>query len=136
MMQAHGTFDVTMTPQPPDDYADGTSLGRLTLDKHFHGDLEASSKGQMLTAMSAVKGSAGYVAIERVRGMLAGLTGSFVLQHTGLMERGHGTLVLKVVPDSGTEEFVGLTGSMQILVADGKHTYVFDYAFAPAAGGA
>ena len=81
--RASGTFEVTVTPQPGDDYADGAVLGRMTIDKQFHGDLDATSKGQMLTGMTSTKGSAGYVAIERVSGTLSGRRGSFILQHSG-----------------------------------------------------
>lgn len=126
--RATGPFDVKVTPQPADDYADGATLGRLTLDKSFHGDLEATSRGQMLTGMSSVKGSAGYVAIERVTGTLAGKRGSFILQHTGTMDRGTPELVITVVPDSGTDELVGLRGTMTIdVAAGGAHSYDFDY---------
>ena len=126
--RATGPFDVKVTPQPADDYADGATLGRLTLDKSFHGDLEATSRGQMLTGMSSVKGSAGYVAIERVTGTLAGKRGSFILQHTGTMDRGTPQLVITVVPDSGTDDLVGLRGTMTIdVAAGGAHSYGFDY---------
>jgi hypothetical protein len=103
-------------------------VGRFSLDKKYHGALEATGVGEMLTAMTATKGSAGYVAIEKVTGSLGGRQGSFHLQHTGVMQRGAPTLTISVVPDSGTEELAGLTGAMRIEVgADGKHTYVFDY---------
>jgi hypothetical protein len=126
--RATGPFDVKVTPQPADDYADGTALGRLTLDKSFHGDLEATSRGQMLTGMSSAKGSAGYVAIERVTGTLAGKRGSFILQHTGTMDRGTPRLVITVVPDSGTDDLAGLRGTMTIdVAAGGAHSYDFDY---------
>ena len=126
--RATGPFDVKVTPQPADDYADGTALGRLTLDKSFHGELEATSRGQMLTGMSSVKGSAGYVAIERVTGTLGGKRGSFILQHTGTMDRGTPQLVITVVPDSGTDDLVGLRGTMTIdVAAGGAHSYDFDY---------
>lgn len=127
MTRATGTFTVQMTPQPPDDFADGTSVARLTLDKAFEGDLVARSKGQMLSAMGHVKGSAGYVALERVVGTLGGREGSFVLQHSGTMNRGAPALVLTVVPDSGTDGLATLAGEMRILIADGKHSYEFDY---------
>ena len=125
--RATGSFDVKMTPQAADDYADGVSLARFTLDKSFHGDLEATSKGQMLSAGTAIKTSAGYVAIERVSGQLHGRAGTFVLQHSGTMARGVPGLVLTVVPDSGTDELEGLSGSMEIVREPGKHLYVFDY---------
>ncbi|MES2524843.1 MAG: DUF3224 domain-containing protein, partial [Gemmatimonadota bacterium] len=91
---ASGTFEVKLAPQPADDYADGAALGRMTIDKEFAGDLQGTSKGQMLTGMGSVKGSAGYVAIERVTGTLAGRQGSFILQHSGTMNRGTPSLVL------------------------------------------
>ena len=107
-------------------------LARMSIDKEFKGDLAATSKGEMLSAGTAVKGSAGYVAIERVIGTLAGRRGSFVLQHNGLMNRGAPHLVITVVPDSGTGELAGLSGTMAIIIADGKHSYELDYSL-PAA---
>ena len=128
--RATGTFDVKVTPQPSDDKGDG-AVGRMTLDKQFHGDLEGTSKGEMLTAMTAVKGSAGYVAIERVTGTLRGRKGTFALQHTGLMTRGTPSLTITVVPDSGTDQLAGLGGTMAIVIAaDGKHSYELDYTLA------
>ncbi len=129
--RARGTFDVKLAPQPADEYADGTTLGRLTIDKEFQGDLVATSRGQMLTGMGGVRGSAGYVAIERVTGTIAGRRGSFVLQHLGTMTRGAPSLVVRVVPDSGTDELTGITGTMAIIVAGKEHSYEFDYAFEP-----
>jgi len=130
--RATGTFDVKVTPQASDDKGDG-AVGRMTLDKQFHGDLEGTSKGQMLTAMTAVKGSAGYVAIERVTAVLRGRPGTFALQHTGIMNRGTPSLTITVVPDSGTDQLAGLAGTMAIIIAaDGKHSYEFDYALADA----
>ncbi len=126
-MKASGTFEVKLTPQAPDENAGDAPLGRMTIDKQFHGDLEATSKGQMLAAMTEVKGSAGYVAMERVSGTLAGRSGVFLLQHSGTMTRGEGQLTVTVVPDSGTGELVGLAGKMAINVADGKHSYDFEY---------
>jgi Protein of unknown function (DUF3224) len=125
---ARGTFEVKLTPQPSDRQPEDTTLGRIWLDKQFHGDLEATSRGQMLTAMTDVKGSAGYVAIERVSGTLRGSAGTFVLQHTGTMTRGAPSLTITVVPDSGTEELAGLSGRMTIIMADGKHSYELEYA--------
>ena len=127
MTRASGTFEVKLTPQPTDAYADGATLARLTIDKQFHGDLAGTSTGQMLTAGTVEKSSAGYVAIERVAGTLHGRRGTFVFQHSGTMNRGVPTLTLTVVPDSGTGELRGLTGSMVIKIADGKHSYEFDY---------
>jgi hypothetical protein len=125
--RASGTFDVTVTPQGTPDKAEGASLGRMSLDKTFHGDVTGTSKGEMLTAMTDTKGSAGYVAIERVTGTLNGRTGSFVLQHTGTMARGSQQLAIAVVPDSGTGQLAGISGTMTINVVDGKHFYEFDY---------
>jgi predicted flavoprotein YhiN len=125
---ASGTFDANRTPYPPYDMAEGATLGRTTITKMFRGDLEGTSVVEMLSAMSDVQGSAGYVAIERVTGALHGLSGSFVLQHSGIMSR-HGipTLTVSVVPDSGTGALKGIAGTMTIKIADGKHSYVFDY---------
>jgi len=122
---AIGTFDVKATPAP----ADGldAELSRLTLEKQFHGDLEGTSKAVMLAASTSVKGSAGYVAMEKVTGSLKGRTGSFILQHSGTMTRGEPQLKVSVVPDSGTGQLVGLTGTMDIKIADGKHSYDFEY---------
>ena len=131
-MQQHatGTFDVTLTPQQPNHQVTGDGLGRMSIGKQFHGDLSGTSTGQMLTAGTNVNDSAGYVALERVTGTLNGLTGSFVLQHTGIMTRGAPDLTITVVPDSGTGQLVGLAGRMAIVIADGKHSYVFDYTIA------
>jgi hypothetical protein len=124
---AGGPFDVKLTPQSSGDSAEDAILGRMTIDKQFHGDLEATSKGQMLTGMTSVKGSAGYVAIERVTGTLKGRKGSFILQHSGTMNRGEPTLSVTVVPDSGTDELKGLSGKMSIKIEQGKHSYDFEY---------
>ena len=123
-----GLFDVKMSPQAAAEN-EGASISRMLLDKHFHGDLEAISKGQMLAHMTSVKGSAGYVAIEKVTGTLHGRKGSFVLQHSGTMNRGEATLALTVVPDSGTQDLEGLSGAMTITVTEGKHYYGFEYSF-------
>jgi hypothetical protein len=127
---AHGTFDVKLEPQPPSEQALAASLGRMTIDKQFHGDLEAVSMGEMLAYRTAVDGSAGYVAMEKVTGSLQGRAGTFVLQHTGAMDRGTPRLTVSVVPDSGTEELAGLTGTMAIIISDGLHSYAFDYELA------
>lgn len=131
MTHAAGPFEVKVVPQPLDPGTDA-GIGRLLLDKQFHGDLEATSKGQMLTAGTSVEGSAGYVAIERVDGTLRGRRGSFALQHIGTMTRGAPSLTIRVVPDSGTGELTGLSGSMSITIADGKHSYDLEYALAGA----
>lgn len=127
--KASGAFDVQLTPQSD---GAGSALGRMTIAKTFHGDLEATSDGQMLTAMTDVQGSAGYVAIERVTGTLHRRAGSFVLQHSGTMNRGAFHLVIGVVPDSGTGELTGLAGAMTITIVDGKHFYEFQYTLAAA----
>ena len=123
--RATGTFEVKLTPQTD---APDAPVGRMSIDKQFQGDLAGTSNGQMLMASSpSVKGSAGYVAIEKVTGTLNGRPGSFYLQHTGTMTRGVGELTITVIPDSGTDELVGLRGNMNIIIADGKHSYEFDY---------
>jgi hypothetical protein len=127
MQRAAGTFDVKLTPQTLADSAPDATLGRLSIDKQFHGDLEGASRGEMLSAGTAVKGSAGYVAIERVAGTLNGRKGTFVLQHSGTMNRGVPQLSVTVVPDSGTEGLAGLSGTMTIDLTGGKHAYVFEY---------
>lgn len=125
-MQAKGPFTVKMEPQSPA-HVD-SALGRMGLAKQYDGDLDAHSLGEMLAFRSAVDGSAGYVAMERVSGTLHGRRGSFVLQHSGTMDRGTPTLVVGVVPDSGTEELTGLSGTLAIHVdAQGGHAYTFDY---------
>ena len=121
--QASGTFEVKLAPVAP---------GRMSIDKQFHGDLEATSQGEMLMAGTEVKGSAGYVAMERVTGTLHGRAGAFTLQHSGTMTRGVPQLSVTVVPDSGTGQLVGLAGKMAIKIADGKHFYEFDYTLAEA----
>ncbi len=125
--RANGTFEVKLTPQPADEYFDTTTLSRLTLDKEFKGDLEGTSKGQMLSAMTPIRNSAGYVAIERVTGSLQGRTGGFILQHSGTMNRGAQSLVVSIVPDSGTGALEGINGTMTIDLSGGKHAYTLDY---------
>ena len=120
--EASGTFDVALTPAGEPDAA----VGRLTLAKTFRGGLEATSVGEMLAVRTA-EGSAGYVAMERATGTLAGRRGSFALQHSGTMDRGAPTLSVAVVPDSGTEGLTGLSGTMTIDVVGGEHRYGFRY---------
>ena len=123
---ASGTFDVKLTPQAVD--GDDTGFGRMSIDKQFHGDLEGTSKGFMLASSATiVKGSGGYVAMERVTGTLKGRTGTFVLQHSGTMTRGTPQLSVTVVPDSGTGQLEGITGTLAIKIDAGKHSYEFDY---------
>ncbi|WP_164007032.1 DUF3224 domain-containing protein [Pyxidicoccus trucidator] len=125
--RASGAFDVKLTPMAPDAEAGGSDVGRMALDKRFHGDLEATSKGQMLAVRTPTDGSAGYVAMERVSGTLHGRTGTFALQHSGTMTRGAPRLSVTVVPDSGTGQLTGLAGAMSILITEGRHSYELDY---------
>jgi Protein of unknown function (DUF3224) len=123
--RASGTFEVKLTPQEGAD----APVGRMTIDKQFQGDLVGTSQGQMLMASSgSVQGSAGYVAVEKVTGTLNGRRGSFYLQHSGTMTRGAPELTITVIPDTGTDQLAGLRGKMNIIIADGKHSYEFEYA--------
>jgi len=133
MPHAKGTFDVVTKPQSEGDKAPGATLGRMSLDKVFSGDLAGTGKGEMLTAMTDVAGSAAYVAIERVTGTLHGRAGSFVLQHAATMNRGAPELAITVVPDSGTGALAGLAGRLAIDIVGGRHFYDFDYALPPSA---
>ncbi|MDO8051083.1 DUF3224 domain-containing protein [Janthinobacterium sp. SUN211] len=130
MPTIHGTFDVTITPETLSDTAAQSGLGRLSLDKRYHGALDASARGEMLSARASVAGSAGYVALERVEGTLDGRHGSFYLQHSGMMTRGAPALSVTVVPDTGTEQLQGLSGSLAIRIEEGKHYYAFTYEIA------
>ena len=123
MNEVTGEFDVKIVPIDTGD----DKMGMMILDKHYHGDLNASGQGRMLTGMTDVKGSGAYVAIERVKGKLKGLEGSFLIHHTGLMSKGSQSLVIRVVPDSGTGDLAGIEGEMHIKIADGKHFYRFEY---------
>ena len=127
--QASGAFDVQMQPQPAanETPTPGATLGRLLLSKTYHGDLQATAQGQMLSALTPTTGSAGYVAIEHVTGTLHGRAGSFVLQHSGLMNRGEKQLVITVVPDSGSGELAGLQGRLDIRISEGQHFYDMAY---------
>ncbi len=123
--RAVGTFEVKLNPQ---DEGAEAAVGRMTIDKQFQGDLVGTSKGQMLMAGSeSVKGSAGYVAIEKVTGKLNGRSGTFYLQHNGTMNRGAGELTITVIPDTGTDQLTDLRGRMNIIIESGKHSYEFDY---------
>ena len=133
--RASGRFDVKLTPMPADAGAAQTGVARMTLEKQFHGELEGTGQGQMLALRTAVDGSAGYVAMERVEGKLKNRSGSFVLQHSGTMNRGEASLVVSVVPDSGTAELKGLSGTMKIVVEAGLHTYQLDYTLPPLSAG-
>jgi hypothetical protein len=129
---ASGTFEVKLNPQTRDDNVGDPTVGRMSIDKQFRGDLEATSRGEMLAARTETEGSAGYVALERVAGALDGRAGTFALQHSGTMTRGVPQLLITVVPDSGTGQLTGLAGQMKIDIVDGKHSYAFDYTLADA----
>lgn len=124
---ARGTFEVSIKPLPFEEAGDSENLGRMSIDKNISGDLTATTKGQMLTAMTDTQGSAGYVAIEQVTGSLNGHKGSFILQHSATMNRGEPNMRITVVPDSGTGELKGLVGDFKINIVDGKHFYEFSY---------
>jgi hypothetical protein len=125
---AKGRFDVKLTPEV--DNSGDSVVGRMTIDKQFQGDLEGTSKGLMVMAGTSVEGSAGYVAIEKVTGSLQGKNGTFYLQHNGIMNRGDGQLSIVVIPDSGTGELTGLSGTFNIKIDDGEHSYDFNYTIA------
>jgi uncharacterized protein DUF3224 len=129
MRRATGSFEVSLEPLSNAEVSSDALLGRLLLNKKFIGDLAASARGQMLSAGTTTRGSAGYVAIDQVTGTLDGRKGSFLLQHSGSMQRGVPSLSIRVVPDSGTDELAGLTGTLSINVVDGKHFYDFLYSF-------
>ena len=124
--RAKGTFDVKLAPEAVSDNGQKAGLGRMSIEKQFHGDLEGASTGEML-ATSVDSGSGGYVAIERVTATLAGRTGTFMLQHNGVMTRGTPGLTVSVLPDSGTGGLAGISGTMNIIITGGKHLYEFDY---------
>jgi len=129
MRRATGSFEVSLEPLSNTEVSNNAHLGRLLLNKKFSGDLTASARGQMLSAGTTTRGSAAYVAIDQVTGMLEGRKGSFMLQHTGRMNRGVPSLSIMVVPDSGTDELAGLTGTLSINIIDGQHFYDFLYSF-------
>ena len=120
---ARGSFDVKLNPQTS--YEE--TIGRMSIDKEFRGDLQGTSRGEMLGIMGTVKGSGGYVAMERVNGNLSGRSGTFVLQHSGANRKGESRMTVTVVPDSGTAQLVGLEGTMIITVENGQHFYSFEY---------
>lgn len=134
MHHVSGSFDVRIEPRAADNApAKESGLGRMSIDKQFHGDLEAASKGEMLSFMNREAGSGGYVALEKVTGTLSGHSGSFVLEHMATMDRGAPELNIIVVPGSGTGDLAGLTGTMKIRIESGKHFYDFDYTLPDAA---
>lgn len=134
MDHATGSFEVKLAPQKPDNpQAEAAALGRMSIDKQFEGDLEATSQGEMLSVLDRNLGSGGYAAMERVTGRLHGREGSFVLQHDATMNRGAAKMDIFVVPDTGTGQLTGISGSMTISIEGGKHLYDFEYSLEPAA---
>ncbi len=127
MTKINGSFEVKLVPQPAAEGTESAQLGRMSITKQFSGDLNAQSFGEMLASRSATPGSAGYVAMERVTGTLLGKKGSFVLMHLGSMQSGASELKIQVVPDSGSDELIGLSGWMQIEIKDSQHFYTFDF---------
>lgn len=127
MPQAKGTFEVKRTPQGMLDAGDGAQVAHMRFDKTFQGPLQATSVVHMLAVGTAVQGSAGYVAVERIAGTLEGRSGSFFAQHTGIMDRGIPSLTLTIVPDSATDQLTCLRGNMAIDIVDGQHFYTLDY---------
>ena len=127
MDSARGTFEVTIEAEPPFFEQDGIKLNRNVVRKEFSGDLVGRSEAQMVAAHTATPGSAGYVAIEHFTGSVGGKSGSFVLQHSGLMDRGDAALTVTIVPDSGTGELAGISGTLQIDIDAGTHSYVLEY---------
>lgn len=132
--RAIGTFEVTRTPQSGEQHPGGVTLGRDRLEKRFNGDLDGVASGEMLTALTAVQGSAGYVAIEHMTGTLHGLAGGFVLQHSGLLSRGDPSLVIAIVPDSGSGELEGIAGTMTVTIEEGRHAYELEYTLTASPG--
>jgi hypothetical protein len=126
-LHARGTFEVQVVPVPVDAYTDATTLGRMTIDKQFSGDLVGIGKGQMITGMGTAKGSAAYSAIERVTGTMHGRQGSFLMQHTGIMTRGEQSLVITIIPDSGTDGLTGISGAFHLTIEGKVHKYDIEY---------
>ena len=126
--QANGTFDVKVAPLPNDEKVPGLTVGRMSIDKQWKGDFEGTSKGEMMTTGSEVKGSGGYVAVEQMTGSLKGRRGAFTFIHQATMRQNSDfNMSIKVVPDSGTGQLVGLTGTLTIIIEGSKHSYKFDY---------
>ena len=127
-MHARGPFDVKLTPRTGSASSVAAPLGQMGVDKQYHGDLDGTAKGEMLTGMGNVKDSGTYVAVEHVTATLGGRRGSFILSHIGTMTRGAQSLSITVVPDSGTDQLTGIAGTMSITIdKDGKHFYDFEY---------
>lgn len=130
MTTIQGSFEVKATAEPPHDIVEGVAIGRMFFDKKFSGPLTATSRVEMLSARGTIPNSAGYVAIERITGTVDGRSGTFVVLHLGLMNRGAPSLDITVVPDSGTGELAGIRGSMRIDIKEAKHFYTLDYELA------
>ena len=130
MPTARGAMDVNMDPEPPFLEQDGLTLNRYVVSKTFHGDMSGSSEAQMIAAFTGTPGSAGYVAVEHFTGSVDGKTGSFVMQHSGTMNRGDAQLTVTIVPDSGSGDLTGISGTLDIENDDGQHSYVLNYEFA------
>ncbi len=126
-LQARGTFTVTITPQPHVDGVGNASIVRMALQKLFAGGLAGIAQGQMLAVRTETQGSAGYVAMDHFTGMVDGRHGGFSLQHSGTMTRGTPSLSVTIIPDSGTDELVGIAGSLAIDIRDGQHFYDLAY---------
>lgn len=126
-MKIRGEFDVQLNPQDAPGQVKNVNLGRMEIEKVYKGPFDGTGKGEMLSAVTDVNGSAGYVAIERVAGELNGRRGSFVVQHFGVMNQGERELLIRIIPDSGTEALTGITGTMHIDITDGTHYYEIDY---------
>jgi hypothetical protein len=130
MPVANGEFEVKLAPAPNAALTEGSGIGRMTLDKQYHGALHAAGHGEFLSYRGAVPTSAVYVAIEKVTGTLDGREGSFALQHQGVMGGEHDGLRIIIAPDSGSGALAGIRGKMDIRIEDGKHFYSLDYSFA------
>lgn len=133
-LHAQGSFNVKTAPLPADEAIAATSIGRYSLDKEYHGDLDAASAGEMLGAGNPATGTAGYVAVEEVTGTLHGRKGSFALQHFGTMDKGNFSIKVAVVPGSGAGELAGIAGDLTIVIDAGKHSYKFNYTLPEAEG--
>ena len=121
---ARGVFTVNVQPLTP---APAEGLSRFSIDKQIHGDLEATTKGEMFSGGDPKQGEAGYVAIELVTGTLAGKQGSFALQHTATMDRTGSRMSVVIIPGSGTAELKGIAGTFNIQIENGRHSYDLEY---------
>ena len=126
MPTVHGTFDVTMHPEPPYSERDGVTLARAVFDKTFHGPLTATGRVEFLSVRAGE--NAAYVALERIEGTLDGRAGSFVVTHRALASRAAKTLQIEVVPGTGTGALAGLEGTIDVEIVEKKHHYTMTYA--------